>query len=309
LVVRAAIVLAIGLFLGSLPTTIAVILAYYGVLFLLGVPFIALRAGSLSLLAAGWCVAAPVLSHLLRPGLPPPSYDSPTLGGLLADPTGVLTELLFTGYYPAVPWLTYLLAGMAIGRLDLRRAGAAGRLAALGAVLAVAAPLVSGALIGRPGVPDVLRRSLDTVPHEGGLSDTLEHGLYGVTPTESWWWLATGAPHSATPFDLAATTGSALLVIGGCLLLTRLLPSVWAVLFGAGAMTLSLYSLHVIMRTPLLWPDDDVPTFTLHVMTMLVVGALFRLLRLSGPLEKVTALAAGAVRGRVSGRRASSAPR
>ncbi len=29
------------------------------------------------------------------------SYDSPTLGGLLADPTGVLTELLLTGYYPA----------------------------------------------------------------------------------------------------------------------------------------------------------------------------------------------------------------
>ncbi len=301
LVVRAAIVFVIGLFLGSLDTTIAVILSYYGLLFLLGTAFIGFGARSLALLAAAWCVLAPALSHVLRADLPPTSYASPSLAGLFSDPSGLLTELLFTGYYPAVPWLTYLLAGMAVGRLDLRRAGTAIRLVALGAVLAVAAPLVSGALTDRPGVRAILRGSLDAIPHEGGLADTLEHGLYGVTPTQSWWWLATGAPHSATPFDLAATGGAALLVIGACLMLTRLLPSVWAVLFGAGTMTLSLYSLHVVLRTPSFWPEDNVATFTLHVATVLVIGAIFRLLGRSGPLEQATAVAAGAMRRRVAG--------
>ena len=31
----------------------------------------------------------------------------------------MLAELTFTGYYPAVPWLAYLLVGLALGRLDL----------------------------------------------------------------------------------------------------------------------------------------------------------------------------------------------
>lgn len=300
LAVRALIVAAIGLVLGSLDTTIAVILTYYGVLFALGTAFVPLRARTLAVLAVAWCVLAPVVSHVLRMGLPAPSYDSPTLV-MLADPTGLVTELLFTGYYPAFPWLTYLLAGMAIGRSNLRSTGTAVRLLVVGTVAAVLAKVVSDYLVARPGVMDTLARTL-TGPHEpGGLADSLEHGLYGTTPTGSWWWLATSAPHTATPFDLAHTTGTALAVIGVCLLLTRVLPSVWAVLFGAGAMTLSLYTLHVVLRTPGFWPDDTVETFTLHVAVVLVIGALFRLARRSGPLERMTAHVSGNARRSVSG--------
>ena len=43
--------------------------------------------------------------------------------------------------------------------------------------------------------------------------------MFGNTPTGGpWEWLLVVAPHSATPFDLAQTIGSALLVIGLCLL-------------------------------------------------------------------------------------------
>ena len=78
--------------------------------------------------------------------------------------------------------------------------------------------------------------------------------MYGNTPTGGpWQWLLVVAPHSSTPFDLAQTIGSSLLVIGGCLLLVGAArcqrgPAI-AIVFGAGTMTLTLYSLHVVMRT------------------------------------------------------------
>jgi tellurite resistance protein TehA-like permease len=81
-----------------------------------------------------------------------------------------------------------------------------------------------------------------------------------------------------------------------CLLVTRVLPSVWAVVFGAGAMTLSLYTLHVVLRTPGFFPDDNMETFALHVAIVLIVGALFRLAGQGGPLERMTANLAGAAR-------------
>jgi hypothetical protein len=297
LAIRALIVFAIGLFLGSLDTTIAVILSYYGVLFLLGTLFLGLRVRSLAPLALAWAVAAPLVSHAVRPALPPRTLESPSLAALVDHPGVLLTELLFTGYYPAFTWLAYLLAGMAIGRCDLRRLGTATRLVALGAVAAVGARLFSDRLVDDPGVLRALRRTLDEVPHAaGGLRDSLEHGLYGSTPTGSGWWLVTSAPHTATPFDLAHTAGSALVVIGLCLLVTRIVPAVWAVVFGAGAMTLTLYTLHVVLRTPSFWPDDDPETFWLHVTLVTAIGAGFRLAGRSGPLERMTAVGAAKVR-------------
>jgi hypothetical protein len=65
-------------------------------------------------------------------------------------------------------------------------------------------------------------------------------------------------------------------------------------------MTLTLYTLHVVLRTPTFLPGDDVGTFTTHVVVVLVIGALFRLAGRSGPLERATAVASGAARQRVS---------
>ena len=108
-----------------------------------------------------------------------------------------------------------------------------------------------------------------------------------MSPTGSWWWLAVKAPHSGTPFDLAHTIGCALLVIGACLLVSRLAPQVIAVVFGAGAMTLTLYSLHVVMRMPQIWPEDNTETFVKHVLLVVSIGALFRLRAVRGPLEAI----------------------
>lgn len=269
LVVRALLIATIGLALGALDSGLAVILAYYGLLFLLGVPFLALGPRTLLVLAGGWALVAPVLSHLVRPSLPQRGFASPSFEQLDLAPGDLLAELLLTGYYPAVVWLAYLLVGMAAGRLALRRRAVQAWLAGVGTVLAVGAQLLAEALPPAENARD----------------------YYGTTPTdEGWRVLLVADPHSGTTLDLVTTTGSALAVIGGCLLVLGALPALAeravAVVFGAGAMSLTLYSLHVLLRTPGLWPEDHgVTAFERHALVVLVVGAAFALLRTRGPLE------------------------
>jgi uncharacterized membrane protein len=303
LAVRAALIALLGLLLGSLPVAILVILCYYGVLFLLGLPFLGLRARALAVVAAAWLVVVPVLSHLVRPYLPAAPVANLSLASP-AQPWRLVTELTFTGTYPAVPWLAYLLVGMAIGRSDLRRRRTAAVLVVAGAALALVSWETSRVLLRQPGVMDRLEQSFTGT---GRLADTLEHGMFGSTPTGTWWWLAVETPHTATPFDLAHTIGCAMAVIGLALLLGRALPVLAAVLFGAGAMTLSLYTAHVVLRTPELLPEDDVPTFAAHVLIVLTIGAAYRLARRSGPLERLVTTSANGTRDAVRRRLTTSA--
>jgi uncharacterized membrane protein len=287
LAVRAVLIALIGVLLGQLPTSIAVILTYYGVLFLLALPFLGLRRDALAALGAAWLVVAPVLSQLVRPQLPARGFESPRLDSFV-HPWHALTELTFTGYYPAVPWLGYLLVGMAIGRTDLRRRRTAVVLVVLGAVLAGSSWLASTWLLHRPGATRALVGSAPQPDMTAGqLGRRLQETMFGTTPTESWWWLAVHTQHSGTPFDLLHTTGTAMLVLGLSLMLGRLCPRAAAVVFGAGAMTLTLYTLHVVLRTPPFLPDDNAPTFLWHVGIVLAVGAVFRLMAWRGPLESV----------------------
>lgn len=289
LVARAFLVALIGLALGELDTSLAVILTYYGMLFVLGIPFLQLRWLPAAVLAAIGTVTAPVVAHLVRPHLPEPSYDSPSFHSL-AQPLHLLSELTFTGYYPAATWLPYLVAGIAVGRLDLTSRTVALVLAVGGQVIALVGKGVSALLLAQDGVTATLSRTY-TGPASGStLDETLTHGLYGTTPTGSWWWLAVSAPHSGTPFDLMHTIGTSLSVIGVALLVAPLAPRLFAVLLGAGAMTLSLYSLHVVLRIPQLWDGYGYAVFARHTATVLAIGAAFRLLGRSGPLERMIAV-------------------
>lgn len=283
LALRALLIAALGLVLGDLGSGLAIILTYYGVLFLLGLPFLGLRARSLAGLAAAWVLVAPVVSHLVRPGLPERGFASPTFGRL-GDPGQLAGELLLTGYYPVIPWLAYLLAGLALGRADLRDPRLLTAVGAGGLALAVVATQVSHA------VTDPVVR----LQNAGGMA--------GVTPADGdWSWLLVVAPHSATPFDLAQTIGSALAVIAGCLLLERALPYggvvFLAVLFGAGTMTLTLYSLHAVMRTPEVWPPEEPESYVWHVLVLLAIGIVFVALGRRGPLEGLVGYPARVLRG------------
>jgi hypothetical protein len=121
------------------------------------------------------------------------------------------------------------------------------------------------------------------------VEQALVRGTFGTTPTTSWWWLSTAAPHSSTPFDLFQTVGSALLVVGLCLLASHAAPHTLGVVFAAGTMTLTLYSLHLVaLDLGLGPPDDTAGLFWAHVAGATAFGALWRVALGRGPLEAFT---------------------
>ena len=188
----------------------------------------------------------------MRPSLPERSFASPTFDQLVDDPGGLLAELTFTGYYPAVPWLAYVLVGMAVGRLDLTSRRTAGLLAAGGAVAAVLATVVSRALTARPAVQEALLTDPPAPDVDAAaLLDRISAGLPGTTPTDgAWQWLLVVAPHTATPFDLRRRSARRSSSSGcACWPWTLVGPAgrrTAAIFFGAGTMTLTLYSVHVV---------------------------------------------------------------
>jgi len=299
---RAALLAVVGLLLGGLDAGIAVILVYYAVLFVVAVPFMALPTRMLAVVTGGWVLLAPALSQLLRSALPLTSYAVPSFASF-HDPVALLRDLVLTGYYPVLTWVPYLLVGLLIGRTDLTSGRTAGLLATVGGTAVALSWLVSDSLLARPQVRADLTRTFTGAGWEGDLATTLAHGLYGVTPTGSPWWLAVRAPHTGTAFDLLMTAGSAAVVLAGCLVLGRLAPRTCAVVFGAGAMTFTLYTLHVVLRTHGLWDGHDLPTYLEQSLLVLAIGAAFRWGGHRGPLEVVAgALSSAARRPVLSGR-------
>lgn len=304
LVMRAALITLVGLLLGIPNSGVAVILVNYGLLFLVAVPLIRVPAPALFAAAAVWGVVSPWLSLLLRRGLPPSTGQNPTFESL-RDPGQVLGEVVFTGYYPVFTWTTYLLVGMGIGRLNLRSTRVAARITAVGAALAGSALLVAGWVGSSAAARDALLDDASSlnVSTWPALQDVLANGLYGTTPTGTSWWLGVWSPHSGSIIDFAHTTGTALLTLGAALLLVRWtgprLLRGWQIACGAGAMTLTLYSVHVLVLS-LGGPGDAVRQWIPHVAVALLVGALFAALRRRGPLEALVGLMSDAAR--MSGR-------
>jgi len=298
---RAVCIGFLGLLLGEAESGIAVILVYYAALFVVAVPFLALSTRALVAVTVAWAVLGPAVSFVLRDRLPETSYAVPSFDSLAA--TVVLArDLVITGYYPVITWVPFVLAGMVVGRLELRSWRAAAGLAGFGCWAVVVSWLFSDALLGRAGVQPELVRTFTGAGWRGDLSTTLAHGLFGVVPTGSPWWLAVRAPHSGTTFDLLMTTGSACLVLAGGLVLGRSLPRLCPVVFGAGAMTLTLYSLHVLLRSEGLWDGDDLATFLGQAAVVLVIGAVFRGGGHRGPMELLVGEASTGVRRAVTSR-------
>jgi hypothetical protein len=90
LALRAVLITGIGLLLGSTDTTVAIILPYYGILFLLAVPLLGLGRRTLLVLTVVFAVAGPVAMQLVRAGWPEmPVFDGEYTFGLAAAHPGV----------------------------------------------------------------------------------------------------------------------------------------------------------------------------------------------------------------------------
>ena len=302
---RAAVIGFVGLTLGVLSSGVAVILVHYAVLFAIGALFLHLPLRALAPLAAGWLLVAPLVGHAVRRFLPAGPGDSPSWISL-GDPVRLVETVLFTGYYPVLQWTGYLLVGMVIGRLPLRRKVIALVLVAVGAVLAGLAKAVGNALLAAAGGIARLEVPPSSVLFGRNLDTALQTGIYGTTPTTTWSWLAVSGPHSGTPFDLLHTTGTALLVLGGCLLLAGAVHGAWRLLLvplaAAGSMTLTLYTVHVValaathgaVSGPATWPAAGF--WALHALSALVLATAWQLTGQRGPLEAVAHEASAAAR-------------
>ncbi len=286
--VRAVLIALIGLLLAMTDTPVAVILAYYGVYFLLAIPFLRLSARTLFITAAVWGVVSPVISHYARTVLPDAPLGQVDVEMLLTDPATALHALLFTGYYPAFTWLTYILAGLAVGRCDLRSTANAVRLAVVGGVLAVGAWTASTVLLLMGGADRLLPELLE-LRGIGALDLQQLQYVAGTTPPTDAAWLLIAAPHSGTPFDLVGTTGSALCVLGLCLLLVRseAMRTVSAPVAAAGSMTLTLYVVHVVVLALPIGEFDSVVYYLSHVAFFLIAPMLWFRIAPKGPIESL----------------------
>lgn len=300
--VRAALLVVVGLIIGTLDSGVAVILVYYGLFFVAALPFLGARPVVLLPLAAAWAVLAPVLSHVWRQDMPAGSGGNPTFA-TLAEPVELLRELVLTGYYPALPWMAYLLAGLGVGRLALGTQRIQLRLLATGVGIAVGTYTLSWALLRLGVMERLVEAGVGLHPTSRPFGDgVLLTSFYGTTPTTSWWWLSIASPHTATPFDLAHTIGVAIAVLALMLLLERRLRVVLAPLAAIGSMTFTLYTLHVVLLASVL-PGGVPYALAWHVVIAVAVAWPWRRHVGRGPLEALAAaLARGAVQGSRLGR-------
>jgi uncharacterized membrane protein YeiB len=242
-VIRAVILLALGSALSATGSPVVPILAYYGLFFLLVLPLYRLGAKPLAMIAVGWALMGPQLVYALKPLVGGRSFND------FGHADGIVS-LLFTGGYPAMTWVPFVLAGMAAARLDLTATAARTRLALTGVALAVAGYGGSWlALRLVPGAADAIRSS------EGGSSMSSmsmsssppsgSEGVFGDSP----FGLLLASPHSETTLSIVGNTGVAIVVLTACLAavaafprLSRLAKPVMAV----GSMSLTAYVGHIV---------------------------------------------------------------
>ena len=293
---RALVIAAVGLTLGGLEVNLAIILVHYAALFLCVLPFLGMGLKRLWAWAGGWVLASPMLAYLLRPWLlaanPPLELGHNPAWEDLSTPTRLLADLFFTGYYPVFQWLSYVLVGLVIGRLMLAKPLVPVVLLVVGSAVAFAAKTLGVAAMESWGGRAALEEILDSPGYP--LDSVLQVNLTGIRQEGSWWWLASAAPHSGTTLDLLHTSAVAAAVIGVCLLLGRLAEWVDLDLLlplrGAGAMTLTLYTVHVwvvsgfyLKPLPAGWTEDGM--YFVQAATAIVVSMVFALLKWRGPLE------------------------
>ncbi|KFF98094.1 membrane protein [Streptomyces scabiei] len=250
-IIRAVILMALGTALTLTGTPVVPILAFYGLFFLLVLPLHRLGAKPLALIAVGWALVGPQLLYALKP----------VFGGRVFLSYGQAdgpVSLLFTGGYPALTWVPFVIAGMAVARCDLAATAVRIRLALTGIALAVtgyggswlAVRLVPGAAeavrkaeqgSGMPSMPSMQGQGMPSM--SSVLPDSI--GIFGDSPAG----MLASAPHSEATLSIVAATGVAILVITGCLAAMDAFPRLRRLagpVIAVGSMSLTAYVYHIV---------------------------------------------------------------
>jgi uncharacterized membrane protein len=316
LLVRALLIGAIGLVLGGHDVVLeSVVLPYYAIMFLLAIPLVFLPTWLIAMIGIVMALGMPAASHALRPHLPEPSLANPTFASLIDSPGALLIELSITGFYPALPWMAYICAGLVIGRLNLTQVRTAVTLLVTGAVLTGATSAVSSILLDRFGLAEIQAAQPVSGLTAEETANLLVFGSDGTTPTSTWWWLAVNARHTSTPVDLLSTGGIAIAVLGALLLvshLTRFTELRWITnivlvpLAAVGTMVLTLYAAHILFINSEYDSFSATTGCLVQIAAALLIGLAWYTTAGRGPLETIIATLSNQARQWALSRRGSA---
>lgn len=283
LATRALLIMLIGLALNSaVDPDIDVILPYYGLMFLLVIPLLRRSSHILIGISIGLVLLAPlVVLASFNTNLPD---NEPTLAALI-HPVDLFSPLLVTGSYPSVAYMAFICVGMVIGRLDLSQRLVAVRLTVVGGVLAASSWLLSTLILFKFGALQHLRAAAPQKLSPDAAQNII---LWDPDTVSSWWWLVERAPYTTTPFRMVHDLGIAMACLGLSLLITRsrLGRRALGPLAAAGAMTLTLYTAHVIVLDATSFLEDHpIQLFFVLAYIALTFAALWRQGGRRGPLE------------------------
>ncbi|MGJ5892639.1 hypothetical protein DF268_14780 [Streptomyces sp. V2] len=283
--IRAVVLIALGTVL-AIEYGGVIILAFYGVYFLLALPLVRLGARTLAIIAATLAVVTPQLAFALNGVLTESVQQSVNTYDPLHRLSGVgVLDLLFTGFYPTITWMSFVVAGMALARIDLSASAVRRRLAALGAALIAVAYGLSLLLAGSGALRSMAE---DGGPSSGGSGTMPPDG--GALSASS---LLTAGPHSGTTFDIVGSVGVAILVIVGATALMEHLPKLGRLLrpvIAVGTMSLTAYVGHFIAQSLLSTPGKDGvqqswTPLLLYVLAAIVFAGVWSRFVRRGPLE------------------------
>lgn len=273
LAIRAVAVVGIGLLLMALDTPVYVILPTYGVLFLLVIPVLRVRARWLLALAAACAVASPVAALAVLP--------------LYAD--AGMWEVQLGLVYPVVTFLAYVLVGLAVARTGSLEARVTQvTLLASGTLVAVVAYVVGNLLAPVPA--DAAWASFPGVPY----------APEGSTPAQV---LAqevlSPRDHSSSIVDVVGTAGVAVAVTALCCLLVdgrgRTARRIAFPLVAVGAMPLSVYAFHLVVIAFLPEYPQSAAAWGWFAIGSVVFAMTWRTFLGRGPLERLLARLTGTV--------------
>ncbi|MER6421491.1 DUF418 domain-containing protein [Streptomyces sp. NPDC001137] len=270
--IRAVILLALGTVM-AMEYGGVIILGFYGVYFLLALPLVRLSAGTLAMIAAGLALVMPQLAFVLTTRLSESVQQSINAYDPLRhlSEVGVL-DLLLTGFYPALTWMPFVIAGMALARMDLSATAVQRRLAALGACLVVGAYGLSLLLAGK----NALRSTAEDMPSSSG-SGAVSMGSGFMEPQRSFSELMAAGPHSGTTFDIIGSVGVAILVIVGATVVMDRLPRLRRLakpVIAVGTMSLTAYVGHFVAQSVLSTPAGTGTQQSWVPLLMYVLGAI-----------------------------------
>ncbi|WP_369228595.1 DUF418 domain-containing protein (plasmid) [Streptomyces sp. R39] len=257
IVIRAVILLVLGSALAMTNFGGAGILNFYAVYFLLALPLLRLRARTLAIIAVTLAVVTPQVAYVTRALLTGSVVHSIDSWDPIARLCGVgVLDLLLLGLYPAITWMTFVVTGMTLGRLDLSSGAVRRRLAVVGPAMIAFGYGVSWLALRLTGGAQKIMAGMPAMNGPGAMKDpgmasgSFDSPVGGGLGGPDAWGLLAAEPHSGSTFDLIGSLGIAITVLL-CLTvalerlqwLRRLAKPVIAV----GTMSLTLYVGHILV--------------------------------------------------------------